>query len=102
MGSRRSAAGVAVLLALAVAPASSAAAAGSSARSADAWTHVAGKRAASRSGAPPAVRPDRFQALSLERGSLESVLEDAPRASRDPLTISLPTPRGGFERFAVN
>ena len=101
MGSRTSAAVLAVLLAL-VAPAASDAAAGSSARSADAWTHVAGKRAASRSGTPPAVRPDRFQALSLERGSLESVLDDAPRSSRSPLTISLPAPDGSFERFAVN
>ncbi len=101
---RRVALGAALVFA-AAAPTAAATApgAGSAARSADAWSVVAGKPAATRNGAQPEIRPRRFRALTLDRDALAGVLDDAPseRARAARLTLSLPAPGGGFERFAV-
>ena len=104
---RRCALASSLLLALlALAPAGAAAASSSSQRSAAAWRDVAGTPAPARSGARPQIRPRRFRALAVDRDELAAVLAGAPRARTraarsDPLTLSLPAPGGGFERFAV-
>src|SRR6188472_1823905 len=91
------------LAALAAAPGASGAPA---ARSAAAW-HLTDRVAApAKSAVQPAVQPDRFQALTLDRSALEQVLAEVPGsrvrgAPAGALTISLPTPTGTFERFAV-
>ena len=95
----------ALLLALAL-PATALAAPSPAARSTGAWQEHPGKPPATRNGARPEVRPQRFRALELDRSELAAVLAAAPRertaAARDaPLTISLPAPDGGFRRFAV-
>ena len=61
---------------------------------------------ATRNGAAPAISPRRFRALTLDRDPLAGVLATAPRARTaaartTPLTISLPAPGGGMERFAI-
>jgi hypothetical protein len=99
-------AGVAAALAALLLPAAATAATSSAARSADAWTATTGTPAASRNGARPEIRPRRFRALTVDRAALAAVLDGAPhersRAGRTaPLTISLPSPGGGFERFAI-
>ena len=60
------------------APASAAAPPSSAARSAG---RLAGRRrpAATRNGAAPPIAPRRFKALTLDRGALAGVLDDAPR-----------------------
>jgi hypothetical protein len=75
-------------------------AAGSSKRSSDAWSDLAGSFAATPSGARPEVRPRRYRALTLDRDALADVLAGTPAGST-PLTLSLPAPGGGFERFAI-
>ena len=57
------------------------AAAASAESSADVWRPVAGKPTAARAGAERAVRPDRFEALTLDRPALEQVLAGAPSAT---------------------
>ncbi len=57
-------------------------------------------------GAAPSVRPRRFNAQRLDRPGLSSRMAAAPReftpaADQAPLVVSLPTPDGGFERFAM-
>ncbi len=80
------------------------AASSSASISAGAWQRTAAPTAA-RSGARAAVRPERFQALTLDRAALAGVLAEAPPqsavADSGSLTISLPTPTGDFERFAI-
>jgi reprolysin-like metallo-peptidase family M12B len=95
-----------VLAALATAPIASGASGGSAASSAAAWQLTGPLAAPAQSGVRPAVQPDRFQALTLDRAALEQVLADVPGsrvrgAPAGALTISLPTPAGTFERFAV-
>ena len=71
------------------------------------WQHVpGGPPTIAANGAEPAVRPRRFSALTLDRGGIAAHLMGAPReftrrAREQPLVISLPTPGGGFERFAL-
>ena len=79
----------------------------SAGRSADAWQSADVARASAPADARPAVRPDRFRSLSLDRRELERVLGQAPSPSAagttasGALELSLPAPGGGFERFAV-
>ncbi|HEY7660756.1 MAG TPA: zinc-dependent metalloprotease family protein [Actinomycetota bacterium] len=52
------------------------------------------------------VRPTRYQAYTLDRGGMRARLAQAPfeftsAAGTNPLVISLPAPRGGFERFTI-
>jgi hypothetical protein len=100
-----------LLAALAVAVATpSAHAAGSAATSQAAWARV-GTAAALRAPTPakPLVAPARFAAYTLDQAALADVLAAAPDERRrtaapaagEGLTISVPTPDGGFERFAV-
>ena len=73
--------------------------------SAAAWQHLSAGATTTDAAAQPAVQPDRFEALSLDRSALEDVLAAAPEpqasAAAAPLTISLPTPEGDFQRFAI-
>jgi hypothetical protein len=94
------------LVAFAAAPAASADPGDSAARSAAAWQLTGVVPAPQVRGAQPAVQPDRFQALELNRSALEQVLTEVPGnrvdgTSAGTLTLSLPTPTGSFERFAV-
>jgi hypothetical protein len=89
-------------------PTTAHAAAPSAARSAAAWQGVAGQLPATHNGRPRALAPRRFRAFALDRSALASVLGGAPtapaagRAARGaPLTVSIPDPAGGFQRFAV-
>ena len=66
------------------------------------WTNAA--RPASLGGVRTAVHATRFRPLTLDVGSLRSVLANAPReraASEQALVISLPAPDGSFQRFAL-
>ena len=73
----------------------------------DVWNPVAGTPPASKRGAPPDVQPESFRAFTLERAALDSALDAAPQqaarssARRAPVTLTLPAPGGGFQRFAV-
>ena len=50
-----------------------------------------------RTGARPAIRPDRFRSLRLDRAGLRSALARAGSG----LVVSLPAPGGGFQRFTL-
>jgi hypothetical protein len=101
---------LAALLAAAAVVAPSAHAAGSAAESQAAWGAVSAA-AALRAPTPaqPLVAPDRYAAYTLDQAALADVLETAPAERRrtatpaagEGLTIAVPTPDGGFERFAV-
>ena len=97
---------LATVLAAAAPTPASAAAPSPAARSAGVWQDVAGRPSATRNGAAPEISPRRFRALTLDRDPLADVLATAPRtrtaaARSSPLTISLPAPGGGMERFAI-
>jgi Metallo-peptidase family M12B Reprolysin-like len=87
----------------------SAQAAGSAADSEAAWDHVSARALRAPTPARPPVAPTRFAAFTLDQDALADVLKAAPAEPRrtaapapgDGLTISVPTPDGGFERFAV-
>src|SRR5690242_20529414 len=66
------------------------------------WHPRAGAPAAGRHGLRPEVRPRRFRALDLRTAALQDALRAAPpeRAAAS-LTVVLPRPGGGFERFAI-
>jgi hypothetical protein len=98
-------------MALLLAPATpgARAATSSAAASAAAWDHVP---AAALRGPPPAtptVDPDRFAAFGLDQDALADVLQDAPAERRraaapaagEGLAISIPTPAGDLQRFAI-
>ncbi len=61
------------------------------------WTGVAGTPRPARTGARPAIRPDRFRSFRLDRVGLRSALAGAGSG----LVVSLPAPGGGFQRFAL-
>jgi len=61
------------------------------------WTGVAGTPRPARTGARPAIRPDRFRSFRLNRTGLRSALARAGSG----LVVSLPAPGGGFQRFAL-
>jgi Metallo-peptidase family M12B Reprolysin-like len=68
------------------------------------WTHVAGMPRPVRTGARSVVRVDRVRSFRLDRAGLRSSLARAPRETAlaaSPLVVSLPAPRGGFQRFAL-
>ncbi|GIF72985.1 M12 family metallo-peptidase [Asanoa siamensis] len=71
------------------------------------WTRVTGKPAATKGGQRPDVRADRVATHTLDRAALGAALAKAPdeRAGRQraaaPQVVSLPTPAGGFQRFAL-
>ena len=74
----------------------------------DVWDPVAGTLPASRGGAPADVQPDNYRAFSLDQSALGDTLDNAPvvglraRAlSKSAITLSLPAPGGGFQRFEV-
>ncbi|MET0578140.1 MAG: M12 family metallo-peptidase, partial [Ilumatobacteraceae bacterium] len=61
------------------------------------WTGVAGTPRPARTEARPAIKPDRFRSLRLNRTGLRSALARAGSG----LVVSLPAPGGGFQRFAL-
>ncbi|MBS0658150.1 MAG: hypothetical protein JSR82_07885 [Verrucomicrobia bacterium] len=70
------------------------------------WTPQRGVLApTSPRGARQTVQADRFRTFALDTARLRAALQTAPteerRAAAEPLVLSLPTPTGGFERFAV-
>jgi hypothetical protein len=69
------------------------------------WRDVSGMPASAR-GAAPSVQPSRYRATALDRNTLAALAATAPAERSDaarysPLTISLPDPAGGFQRFAI-
>jgi hypothetical protein len=82
-------------------------AAGASHPSSAFWQDVRGAVAPlSSQGRAPAINPQRFRALALNRAALHGALAAAPRefsdaARQTPLVIALPDPAGGFQRFRV-
>jgi hypothetical protein len=68
------------------------------------WRPVASIDRSSR-GASAAVTMTGYRAFDLARGGMKGLLSTAPleatRATARPLVLSLPTPSGGFARFAV-
>ncbi|WP_445152368.1 choice-of-anchor D domain-containing protein [Baekduia sp. Peel2402] len=98
---------VGLLAAVAVVP--SAQAASSAATSMGAWDHVAPSALRAPTPAQPLVAPERFAAFTLDQDALASVLTAAPAERRrtaapaagEGLTVSIPAPDGGFERFAI-
>jgi hypothetical protein len=72
----------------------------------DLWQHAAGTPSPARAGAQPAIKARRVDTYTLNRRGMAALLATAPNehsqaARRNPLVLSLPTPRGGFESFAV-
>lgn len=101
---------LAVFAALVAGPAAaSAQGASSAAASRGAWDHVPVSALRAPTPAKPLVAPERFAAFTLDQAALADVLQDAPAERRrtatpgagEGLTISIPAPDGGFERFAV-
>ena len=96
----------ALCLAVVVAACAPAAAFGQSAG--DVWDPVAGTLPASRGGAPADVRPDTYRAFALDQSALGDTLDAAPAVglraralAKSAITLSLPAPSGGFQRFEV-
>ena len=58
---------------------------------------MAGTPRPARTGARPAIRPDRFRSFRLDRAGLRIALARAGSG----LVVSLPAPGGGFQRFAL-
>jgi hypothetical protein len=81
--------------------------AGAQAR-ADVWDAVAGSLPASKGGSAADIRPSSYRAFTLDRSRLLSGLKAAPRtglrsaAPSGATTLTLPSPNGGFARFAVH
>jgi hypothetical protein len=74
----------------------------------DVWDPVAGTLPAARAGAPAEVKPDSYWAFTLDQSALGDTLDNAPAVglraralARNAITLSLPAPGGGFQRFAV-
>ncbi|MBA2418968.1 MAG: hypothetical protein H0V59_08540, partial [Nocardioidaceae bacterium] len=66
------------------------------------WSRVEGRLASTLDGNPIQVNPDKYVAYTLDGGALQSRLASAPGEwSTSALTLSLPSPDGGFESFSV-
>jgi hypothetical protein len=80
--------------------------AGAQARS-TVWDAVAGSLPATSGGSPADIRPSSYRAFTLDQAGLVAGLKAAPKAglrSAAPsgsTTLTLPSPKGGFERFEV-
>ena len=74
----------------------------------DVWDPVGGSLPASRGGAPAEVQPDSYRAFTLDQAALGARLDAAPQVglrarslAADAITLTLPAPGGGFQRFEV-
>ncbi|MEU2614085.1 M12 family metallo-peptidase [Micromonospora sp. NPDC007271] len=70
------------------------------------WHKVDGKPAPTRAGKKATVKAERLAAFTLDRGSLKSTLDKAPRERGKALReqrqiVSLPAPDGTFQRFEL-
>src|SRR5262245_58089326 len=72
------------------------------------WSAVSGKLPAAPDGATADVRPERLDAFKLDRRGMEAMLAGAPTAADRPASmektgdvVSLPDPKGGFQRFLL-
>jgi hypothetical protein len=65
------------------------------------WQDVGRPAAASASGADAEVRPNRFRAFALNHSGMSALFPRA-RAAAQRSTISIPSPNGGFQRFAIH
>ncbi|MEU1602971.1 M12 family metallo-peptidase [Micromonospora matsumotoense] len=73
------------------------------------WRQLPGELSTNaRDGRVPDIRAERFAAYTLDRASLADTLADVPaeragtaRRGQSALTVALPTPTGGFQRFAL-
>jgi hypothetical protein len=70
------------------------------------WDPVAGAPAASKDGHPSQIHAKRAAAYTLDRAGMAAALDlasgpGARRLAAAPLTLSLPTPAGTFERFEL-
>jgi len=72
------------------------------------WSAVSGTLPATHDGAGRDVAPKKLAGLELDKAGLQHLLESAPPATagpesmqKDGLVLSLPDPKGGFQRFLV-
>jgi hypothetical protein len=70
------------------------------------WDRVEAKQSIARRGGKAYIRPERFRTFALDLEGMKVALDAAPReslrsAGARPIVLSLPAPRGGFQRFAV-
>ncbi len=70
------------------------------------WQPVSGTPRPARASAQPEIKPVRFAAYTLDRSGMAALLASAPMenslvARTKPLVLSLPTPLGKLENFAV-
>jgi len=98
--------GRAALAAPRSAPAAESAAAVAAAGGKELWRRVPASTPPARQGAKPALKARRYGSFALNRGGMVALLATAPRErgngrNAQLLDLSLPNPRGVFERFAV-
>ncbi|HSD83803.1 MAG TPA: M12 family metallo-peptidase, partial [Anaerolineae bacterium] len=69
----------------------------------DLWQQVAGTPLPARPGAQPEIKALRFASYRLNRNGLAVLLTTAPQENsrQNSLVLSLPNPRGTFEKFAI-
>ena len=69
----------------------------------DLWKHVPGTPAATKNGHKAQIKAGKLRAYTLDRGAAAEVLATAPAESPavDGAIISLPTPTGELQRFAL-
>ncbi len=71
------------------------------------WQRVEGRPAATKGGHRADVNAKRVAAYTLDRAGMKALLGTAPRGNAGqrtagaPLVLSLPTPAGDFQRFAL-
>ena len=67
------------------------------------WQPVSGTPAPARAGAQPEIKALRFNSYTLNRNGMAALLSTAPHenSQQKPLVLSLPTPLGKFQSFAV-
>src|SRR4051812_13655394 len=96
-----------VVLCLGLAAAGAAPALAGAQASSDVWDPISSKLPDSRAGAPADIQPERFSAFKLDQSELEAGLAAAPKAGLNArgatgsVVLTLPAPRGGFQRFEV-
>ena len=65
------------------------------------WTEVSAANMRSDSGQPPLALPVSHRAFIVDLERLRDTFDAARRSADSEVTLSLPHPNGGFERFSV-